>query len=301
MHVIRISTAIFSILFVAVSAHAAGPVSVTACGQSYAGEGSLVADLDCSGYAGDAVSIKKGSLDLAGFTLTAGLQHGIVCEGRCSVDGGGGSVVGAGIDGIHNAGRRLAVSDLTISLSGRNGIGAPGTLPYAVKRSHVTVSGSTISNSAERGINSRKASVSNSTISGNGLSGLYIARNLDITDSDVSANGNYGIYSEGKVLVDGCTVNSNSRTGARGIRGLRVSASDVSGNGRNGLECRKILVTLSTVNNNDLYGAVSSRHVTSSDSTICGNSAGDLYLVTEPKISLTTTQCAGHPDCLPCL
>src|SRR5262245_2006779 len=65
-------------------------VPVTACGQSVAGRGVLVADLDCSAFAAPAIVLEKNAtLYLQGFTLLAA-DGGVSCAGlRCNIVGPG--------------------------------------------------------------------------------------------------------------------------------------------------------------------------------------------------------------------
>ena len=90
-----LSLAVATLLVPAVSN---GATEVTTCGQAIAGEGFLSANLDCTGFPGDAVVINGGSLDLRGFTLTGGDLSGVFCSKNCSVvsEPPGGQIINAG-------------------------------------------------------------------------------------------------------------------------------------------------------------------------------------------------------------
>ncbi len=134
----RVLLAAYVVVGVAVAPGSAeAATEVNTCGQVFSGDGFLSADLDCSGFAGSAVVIAKGTLDLKGFTISSGQVHGVVCQSKCTITGAGGSILGAAVDGIRNAGRKLWVRDVTIEGSGENGIGAPESWSE-VRRSRVT-------------------------------------------------------------------------------------------------------------------------------------------------------------------
>lgn len=76
------------VLLLVAGAPALAQTPVTACGQSVT-DGVLTGDLDCSAYEGIAVDA-RGSVDLAGFTLTGHPDHpAIQCGGTCTVRGPG--------------------------------------------------------------------------------------------------------------------------------------------------------------------------------------------------------------------
>lgn len=107
-------------LVASVSGLALAQTTVDTCGQTYSGDGVLVADLDCSLFPGFAVVIDgKGTLDLAGFTLSA--TEGVQCtaNGGCTIHSSvvGGTIEGQGLAGFLTGVKyaaNLVVSDITI-------------------------------------------------------------------------------------------------------------------------------------------------------------------------------------------
>ncbi len=285
-----------AVAFVLGTAAPSAAIDVTACGQSFAGQGMLTGDLDCTGHATSAVVVESGSLELAGFTLTGGLAHGVVCQHRCDIVGGGGSVVGAAVDGIHNAGTKLSVSGVTISGNGRHGIGATEDEPYAVRRSRVIVSNAVIANNDGQGINARNATVSDSTISGNGASGMFIPKLAIVSGSEITDNASDGIYCEGVVRLGNSTLSGNGGNGVRGIRKTEVTSSTVSVNAEAGVAGQKLIVSGATISGNDV-GLFGSRLMRAQGSTICGN-GGDFF--GGGRVQLIATACEGPSSCSPC-
>lgn len=153
----RVLTMIPPLLLLSATLASAAPpqVPISACGDTVPRKavGYLTTDLDCTGFTGTpgAVMVSKGAaLELRGHTITGAL-FGVVCgelrprpdlppalyvEGKCRIDGGGGSVLASEAHGI--LGLRTTVRNLTIDGAGQLGISGLGP----TKLEHVTVTNS---------------------------------------------------------------------------------------------------------------------------------------------------------------
>jgi hypothetical protein len=126
-------------------------------------------------------------LELRGFTITGGL-FGVACfdvrEGRfysggsCRVDGGGGHIVNSVAHGI--GGTRVNVANVTIDGAGQEGVAADtkirlqnvtitDCLGHGAASRGVQAIDSTITGSGEDGIAASNATLSGSTVTGNGV------------------------------------------------------------------------------------------------------------------------------------
>jgi hypothetical protein len=220
--------AVFGVLFLgALHGPAFAQTLIDTCGQTYSGDGVLVSDLDCSTIPGAAVVITaKGSLDLAGFTVTAidavDCTASSSCTVRSSIAGGTlegvgrfGSTPGSGSFGIAYA-KHLEVSDITIraffrgvrgrGLLARNVVfesnGDPGSsIPGAAidsAKSTLTIEDCTFSDNAQpidgkpAAPNATTAIIRRSTFSGNhnGRHGLIETKKLIMEDSTVTGTMN---------------------------------------------------------------------------------------------------------------
>jgi hypothetical protein len=203
---------------------------VTTCGQVLADGGFLTADLDCSGYTdGPALTIERGVLDLAGFTLTGNEVESIplyfpeatvFCPVSCEIIGPG--VLAGGKEAVVHARRRIALTDVTVrdvtavgnasavysegslqstgcTIEGNSGDGLVATRRAIVQST--TIQGTHGSAVAAYG---GKAFVQDSTITGNGTgfaASTVVARIVKMRSSDVSDNGGPGIDAEGFAKV----------------------------------------------------------------------------------------------------
>ena len=209
---------------------------VNTCGQVVVGNGFLAADLDCTGFAGDAVTLSGGTLDLRGFTLTGGQQDGVECTDSCAVvsDPAGGTITGSQGAGVFVtlAGAVLTLADVTISGNTLNGVTGPGS--GVVKVFRATITGNTKSGILAH---AKRVLVYDSTLSSNGEAGVYdgIASRstMSIKNSMVSDNGWNGIgggktkVQDSQVLNNGMTLTSAAIYARSGVRLIR---STVSGN-----------------------------------------------------------------------
>lgn len=175
------------------------PVAVTACGQAVPRRtvGYLTGDLDCTGPQSGAAALaavfvaKRGTLELHGYTIHGSL-FGIACGepatdstgqtvltnvDTCTINGGGGGVTDAEIDGI--TAKKLTARDLTIRNSGEEGA-------FALF----------------------KGVLNNVTITDNGGFGARLDYIAKITNSTITGNGEYGIDT-GRLWLTGSTVTGN--------------------------------------------------------------------------------------------
>lgn len=197
---------------------------VTTCGQVVS-SGVLVADLDCSAHPSSAVTVSdRGTLDLAGHTITVGADYGIACERRCTIDGNGGAIVGTGVRGIHSFHKRseIQASNLTITVS------RPAPL-------------------ISYGITGATISIDDCTIDGSGI-GVHATRSIEATGTQVQ-NASDGLSSMRKISVENSTLSNNVR-GAVAERKLDATGVTVTGNDYAGLVGRKVRAATSTVTGN---------------------------------------------------
>jgi hypothetical protein len=177
---------------------------VTECGQFFHGKGMLLADLDCSGYDGDAVLMSKGKLDLAGFTITQGNGHAVGCSGSCRIVGPG-KLVGnpIGTDVV----RAESVSVRNITITGGNG-GVNAT--NSEKTGRAVVRDSAITGSQYGIVADRLVKVIRSTIMDNRTVGV--------------ASGNFQCE-PGKVVAIDSTITGN---GTDPLCGVTYTCADVA-------------------------------------------------------------------------
>ena len=177
---------------------------VTECGQFFHGKGVLVADLDCSGYDGDAVLMSKGKLDLAGFTITQGHGYAVGCAGSCRIAGPG-KLVGNPIG--YELVRAESVSLRNVTITGGNG-------------------GVDATNSGQTG----RAVVRDSTITGSQF-GIVADRLVKVIRSTITDNLRDGVSSgnfscaPGKVVAIDSTITDN---GTDPLCGVSYTCADVA-------------------------------------------------------------------------
>ncbi len=230
----------------------AAAADVTTCGQIVAGKGELIADLDCTGFPGAAVIVNKGSLNLAGFTLTGGDDDGVFCDRSCRVfsDPPGGSIVGSGFQGIESD-RSVRAEFITVSGSGWEAIEAGERLfARGVLASGNLVTGGTAALSAFPG----RIKLRESTVTANAGVGVWSGKSAVLVDSDVTANDADGVGASQKVKLKRSTVSGNG--------GFGVDASSKDG---------KVTVKESSVEFNTLSGVFAGLRVKGKDSAINSN------------------------------
>jgi hypothetical protein len=135
-------------------------VEVNTCGQSVSGRAVLTGDLDCTGFAGHAVIVESGRLDLNGFTITGGNFYGVACFKSCKIVGPG-----------------------TIKGSQRQGVTAAGK---------ATIRDVAITGNGQEGVEAGSVEIRDSTITGNGYSGIRADRSVKVRDSVITGNAYSG-------------------------------------------------------------------------------------------------------------
>ncbi len=177
-------------------AEASDPVAVTSCGQVVDGDGFLAADLDCSAYGPTAIQMDgNGTLDLGGFTLSAGVTNGIACFGRCTIING--TVEGAGQYGIKGFGN-LVVNNLTVRGCDR-GVNA--------RRLEVTLLNSVDNRFGVEAL--KKVTVTDSSFVGN-WKAVFGARSAKLLGTTISAasteDGSRGVNTHRRAIVVDSTI-----------------------------------------------------------------------------------------------
>lgn len=199
------SLAALAVLSTAATIAFAAPIPVTSCGQVVQGTGQLVADLDCSAVAGDAVQL-RGRLLLGGFTLTGHPAHDVVrCEtGACRVVGPG--TVTGGVDGVRSdRGARVEAGAL-VTGNGGDGIRTDKT-----------------------------AKVVGASVTANGGDGVRSKTTAVLLDAHVDGNAGDGVRSDGSATIKTSTVNGNGGNGVDSEKTATAKLSSVNGNGFDGL------------------------------------------------------------------
>ncbi len=315
------------------------PTEVNTCGQVFSGNGFLSGDLDCSafdtpGFAD--VQIQGGTLDLQGFTLTsAGL--GVTCTKSCKVISNppGGTITSDGLGTVLavSAGPPVGSVNLRISDVFLND-GRVSTTSGNIKLIDSTVTGITSGIVAAIRTASSTARLLRSVVTGNAGTGIDSAK-TKVIDSEVSNNGEIGVFGSTGVTIKRSTVSGNGFDGVRtnsksvrvtdssitgnGIAGIdlpfsskaKVVRSDISGNAAQGIlgdSPRRIIVRVSTITNNGAEGirqeALSlTNTIKLSDSTITGNALDgiaqiDMFASTTCQLTLkgTTTVTGNGTD-----
>ncbi len=256
---------------------------VNTCGQVFSDNAFLSSDLDCSAFAGDAVTLDGGKLDLRGFTLTGGSAGAVVavrCSRSCRVvsDPPGGMVESAAIAAISGpafgarvgitveglvidgggvatgvqVGKRVKIVDSTISNVDRG---------VALSDS-VRVDNSTITNAIDYGVIASKVRVKDSQLinAGHALMTSGVSGRVVVIDSTVSGGTGVGVSGERVRVTNGAiTGNAGSGIEAFAARSIRVKDSDISGNGGKGIfdptdGPRKVVVQNTTITGNGEEG-----------------------------------------------
>jgi hypothetical protein len=188
---------------------------VTACAQVLPpnARGVLVSDLDCTGEVVGVTLGRNARLSLGGFTLISGF-NGIECQGSCTVTGPG-SISGgqAGVVGD----KRILISGVTIS-DAEN---------YGVQGSMVDLEGSTVIGAAFFAVSAtRSARITSSSL--DGVFGGISAGRAILKGSTVTAD-TFGISASTISLKSGSTVATGAGPDARALRtGKRPQLSDDS-------------------------------------------------------------------------
>lgn len=209
----------------------AGPalaVDVTTCGQSVVGTGSLVADLDCSDHAGDAIQL-RGRLLLNGFRVTGSPAYDVVrCgTGRCVLTGPG--AITGGADGVR--------ADGNVTLKGAGIANQTDSI--------------TIAYNAGDGVRTDKsAKVSGATIIENGGDGIRANAGVKASEAIVGANAGDGIRADLNVTLRSVTIAGNDRHGVEAGGTAKGGDAGVVNNGLDGIRAAAIKLTSYQVTGN---------------------------------------------------
>ena len=255
---------------------------VDGCGATVAGRGYLAADLDCTGYDGPAVHLfSKSVLDLAGFTISGGLSDAVVCEGRCEVEGRGGTITGAARNGISIRGRKFEARDLIVSHNGRAGIfDASEADPAAFgNRTRARLERVTLTSNGRQGVLAKQVEFEG-TAHLNGMSGVRCWRKCRIRNSSCRANGFQGVSGGGRSRIDveGSVIAENLDYGIGNARRVRLRDSFVFWNWTAGVRAKNVRASDSTLFENNF-------------SPTCDEGAVCADLVTTRKPRLEATDC----------
>jgi hypothetical protein len=198
--------------------------------------------------------LSKGRLDLAGFTLTGGANSAIVCERHCTIEGNGGTIRGAGSNGVASPNGFIRVSNTTLEDNGYAGAYAGST--GGPLEGGISISNSTVHNN-EWGLIAKQLSVTDTTVTGHIRAGLAASRRVEIVNSEVSFNGRSALQAQDRCKVDvvNSTLEGNGTSGSGGgVGGQRVmvSGSSIINNHTGGVYGKAVRVEQSTLTGNDV-------------------------------------------------
>jgi hypothetical protein len=225
----RVSLASVALVLILVG-NAPAQTVVSSCGQEVKGFASLDADLDCTGFVGNAVTIHGGKLALNGHTLTGGTIT-VYCDRNCTLSGPG-TITGSTSIGVlaYQTVVRMQSVDVTnhptigvecfklCTLGGPATISGNGTGIRAgtvVKLRTMTLSGNDLGIDASNLDVRGHALVYDSTISGNRI-GVSADLLVKTSNSSVTGNtqigvnaGNTSCARKGLATIKGGTVTGN--------------------------------------------------------------------------------------------
>lgn len=262
-NILGICCSIWLALIVGPSERAIAQVVISNCGESFAGSARLGADLDCTNVP-DGVIIVRGTLELAGHSISNATASGVRCEGICKIIGPG-TISGNGI-GV------MSVTDIKIESATISGNAAEGVLVDPVSgctvcpydRKSLQMSGSTVSGNGADGIKAFRGDVKrmkDSTVSENAGNGIVANFGANLLRVDLLDNGGHGLDALHGRCKD-CQVLRNALNGINFypsdwvLARKLVKTSVVSENGMNGVAAAdRVLKT--AANDNQLAGVES--------------------------------------------
>jgi hypothetical protein len=281
-------------------------VEVDTCGLVIQENGVLSADLDCSAYAGIALTIENHArLDLQGFMLTAG-DSAIYCPDGCgivstvsrgTIQGGSGAAIETAFIGPFS----VSVDNVLITGAGAGIVGGGS----------VVVKNSEISNNTGAGVSAyQKLIVYASVIRDNGGDGAYGRGGAKVVDSEITGNGLIGVLGDdvsnvfhAKTVVVRSTVTGNGG-GVRAIENLKVSESSIDGNVQWGVgttaHYARLTISDSSVSSNGEHGVTTNgRSMTLKRSSIDDNGGAGVRHVgfsSGGRIKATDTSISGNGE-----
>ncbi len=271
---------------------------VNACGQSFSGDGFLVANLDCTGFGGDAVVINgNGSLDLRGFTLTGGNLSAVYCTKGCKIESEpfGGQIVNAdfyGINGDLNAIEPgvapVRLKNVTVSGNAFDQVAVEGTV--TIEDSAIIGTGGALSH----GVSGTKVKVLNSSVADTDVAVIAL-RGLRVIDCQITnAIGGCLLNVQKPILIRGSTLTGCGALGVLAIdKRLRVLDSTISGGAGDGINAdifTPVLLLRSEISGNAGRGIATGggKQLVLQDSTITGNGEEGVYHPGRARIVGTT-------------
>jgi hypothetical protein len=286
-----------ALLFAAISlgavvgtALAAAPVLVTNCAQDVKGVGDLVADLDCSAVADDAVSL-NGRLRLNGFTLTGNPGFDVVSckKGPCRVTGPG--TITGGSDGVRSDNGATVEAGAIVT-----GNASDGVRTDAVAK---IIDSSVTANGGDGVRSSASASITRSTISGNTGDGVRTDAAAKVVESTVTGNGSAGVQSDASASITRSTISGNTGDGVAAKATVNVNASVIDLNTGSGVNSETTVKATnnSFIRNNGLDG-LRGKQTNIKNTTATGNgtsptcspnSCADLAAAKKPSVRGSST------------
>lgn len=241
----RLATSTIALVLL-LAGRASAQTVLSTCGQEIHGFAIMNADLDCTGFAGHAVDIHGGKLDMNGHTLTGG-NGGISCDGNCKIIGPGTVTASAGI-GINALDSPVRVQQVDVTdhavygvqcgkgctlngpmtISG-NGVGVRAG--HTAKLRVVTLSGNGIGVDASNNDDRGHALLFDSTVTGN-VTGVSADRLVKTSNTTVTGNSEIGVdvddgscSGKGLASIKGGTVTGN---GTDSDCGTTVACADLA-------------------------------------------------------------------------
>lgn len=212
----RLPALLACLVIAATAAPVAAQTVVTTCGQETHGAAVLNADLDCTGFAGYALTMHGGTLAMNGFTIRGGLV-GVHCDLTCKILGPGTitETTFAAVNAVE-VGLKLTQVNIvdnpvlgiqvwnTAVVSGPAVFSGNGTairVGAKAKLANLTISGNFTAVEAANNAHIGNVWIQDSTVSGNRV-GLEAQRNVRVVNSVVTGNATFGIYAHGDYDCD---------------------------------------------------------------------------------------------------
>lgn len=211
---------------------------VTTCGQETNGPATLNADLDCTGFTGNALTMHGGMLTMNGHTITGG-NVGVQCDRSCKIVGPG-TVTGSSFVGVNAYGVGVTMSKVDVTNCGFAGaqvwklakISGPAVFSgnglaitsSSAKLVNLTITGNGGGVGAGNESKNGSISIEGSTITGNAGTAIGAQHSIRVVNSTVTDNGTSGVYAsggydcerKGSVLLINSTVTGNGTDPACG-------------------------------------------------------------------------------------
>jgi len=256
----------------ALEAPATAQVVVNTCEQVVTGDGVLTGDLDCTGF--DSIQIAKGSLNLAGFTLTAERGSIVDCDRACTIfsEPPGGTIVATTTDPILDISifspGNLKIHDIAMINVGR---------VWSEKSLFLTNVTRTDCGSL---LGENRVSIGNVVSAGSVAHTARIegTKRVKVEDSQFSASAGYAtlIASERVKFADSSiSGGADPNNGAiHAGKGAKILGGLIEGVRTMGVSATRLVVKECTITGNGVAGIGGSQRLRIRDSTITGNGGG---------------------------